>query len=197
MVVKSRLRRRRIVEPAGKRDEIVTCKKKLRDNSAAIKILERLTGRGPALVNLAVDILTTSQTTHDAKVYQSFMLDILRHGGAGLAVLCAASLGKQRVVHLTNTERIGLVGYLKDHKHDLNHNALERLATAYKIPSFNGSQSIFIQIHAADPQSDPRLKGNQTREAVTHVLHTDSVRTERELQVHSHGKLLTNLWKRN
>jgi hypothetical protein len=43
-----------------KRDGIDACGKKLQEVAKMIKILERLTGRGPTHVNHAVDILTES-----------------------------------------------------------------------------------------------------------------------------------------
>ena len=44
-------------------------------------------------------------------MYRSFLRNVLRPCGRGLALLCAASLGKQRVVHLTEKNRTSLVGY--------------------------------------------------------------------------------------
>lgn len=121
-----------------KRDGIDACRKKLHEDAQTIKVLERLTGRGPTLVDDAVDILITSQTTRDSIVYQLFLHDILRHSGPGLVVLCAASLGKQRVVHLAAKERTGLVGYVKDNKANLHCLVLESLAKEYQVPSVNG-----------------------------------------------------------
>jgi len=124
---------------AGKHhDGLDACCEKLCKDSGAIKILERLSGRGPKLVDDAVQTLISSQTTRDSKVYQLFLHDILRHSSSGLLVLCAASLGKQRVVHLAEDDRIGLVSYIKDNKANLHCPALEILAQNYQIPSANG-----------------------------------------------------------
>lgn len=121
-----------------RRDGIAACCEKLHKDTESIRILERLSGRGPALVEDANSILAASHTARDSKVYQSFLHDVLRHCDRGLTLLCAASLGKQRVVHLTEKDRTSLVGYLKDNKAGLHHVALESLATTYQIPSVDG-----------------------------------------------------------
>ena len=57
---------------AGKHhDGLDACREKIYKDCGAIKILERLSGRGPKLVDDAVQTLITSQTTRD-KVYQLF-----------------------------------------------------------------------------------------------------------------------------
>ena len=103
-----------------------------------------MSGRGPKLVDDAVQTLMTLPTTRDSKIYQLFLHDILRHSGSGLLVLCAASLGKQRVVHLAENDRVGLVSYIKDNKANLHCPALELLAQEYKIPSVNGLYNAFL-----------------------------------------------------
>lgn len=146
MVKGSRHKRGRVLKCGDRREGIAICEKKLQESSATIKVLERLSGRGPALVNHAVTILTALQTTHEARVYQSFLCDILRHGGPGFVVLCAASLGKQRVVHLSEKERTTIVGYVKDDQAGLYHPALDVLATTYKVPSADGLLKLSILI---------------------------------------------------
>jgi hypothetical protein len=136
--VESEPEERRAQKPHDKWGGIDGCREKLLEDAAATKILERLTGRGPTLVDDAVDILVTSKTTRDAKVYQLFLYDILRHSGPGIVVLCAASLGKQRVVHLAEKDRTGLVGWIRDNKAELHSLALDSLAEEYQIPSLNG-----------------------------------------------------------
>lgn len=119
-------------------DGIEACREKLRKDSGAIKILERLSGRGPKLVDDAVEILARPQATRDSKVYQLFLHDILRHAGPGMVVLCAASLGKQRVVHLAEDDRIGIVSYVKENRANLHCPSLELLAEEYRVPFMNG-----------------------------------------------------------
>lgn len=125
-------------------DGIDGCCEKLRKDSGTIKVLERLSGRGPKLVDDAVKTLTTTQTSRDSKIYQLFLHDILRHSGSGLVVLCAASLGKQRVVHLAEADKIGLVSFIKDNQTNLHCPALELLAEDYQVPSVNGLHNTFM-----------------------------------------------------
>lgn len=121
-----------------KKDGISECREKVFRDAETIKILERLTGRGPTLVDDALGILKAPQTTRDSIVYQLFLHDVLRFCGPGLVLLCASSLGKQRVVHLAAKDRTGLVGYLRDNKAKLLSPALETLAKEYKVPTVNG-----------------------------------------------------------
>lgn len=125
-------------------DGIDGCCKKLRKDSGTIKVLGRLSGRGPKLVDDGVRTLTTNETSRDAKVYQLFLHDIFRHSGSGLVVLCAASLGKQWVVHLAEDDRIGLVSFIKDNKTNLHCTVLELLAEEYQVPSVNGLHNPFV-----------------------------------------------------
>lgn len=134
-----------VEERAGRfHDGLDACREKLCKDSGAIKILDRLSGRGPKFVDDAVQTLMTLPTTRDSKIYQLFLHDILRHSGSGLLVLCAASLGKQRVVHLAENDRVGLVSYIKDNKANLHCPALELLAEEYQIPSVNGLYNAFL-----------------------------------------------------
>lgn len=121
-----------------KRGGIDACQTKLHEDAQEIRILERLTGHGPSLVDDAVSILTAKQTTRDSIIYQLFLRDMLRHCGSGLALLCASSLGKQRVVHLRAKDRSGLVVYVRDNKANLLSPALETLAKDYQVPTING-----------------------------------------------------------
>ena len=127
-----------MVRSDHRRDGIAAICEKLHKDTASIKILERLPGRGPVLVKTTNNILTASHTDRDSKVYQTFLRDVLRQCGRGLTLLCAGSLGKQRIVHLTEKDRTSLIGYVKDNKAGLHHAALESLATAYEIPSADG-----------------------------------------------------------
>ena len=119
-------------------DAINACRKKLWKDSRSIRILERLTDRGAGLVDDAVDTLIQAPTTRESRVYQSFLHDILRHLGPGFLVLTAASLGKQRVVHLSAGDRIDLFCYIKDTKAELHCPALDSLAEEYEVPALNG-----------------------------------------------------------
>jgi len=75
-------------------NKIEAYRKKLRKDSKTIKILKRLNGRGPKLVDDTIKILAKPQATRDSKIYQLFLHNILRHAGPGMVVLYTASLGK-------------------------------------------------------------------------------------------------------
>ncbi|KAH6701338.1 hypothetical protein BKA61DRAFT_433875, partial [Leptodontidium sp. MPI-SDFR-AT-0119] len=121
-------------KPRPKPDGSKECFERLAEVVGTIRILERLSDRGAKHVDTAVDILTTSQTTRESKVYQTFLHDILRQAGRGLVVLCAASLGKQRVVQLSESDRAGLVRHVKDNKAVLHCPLLESLAGDFQVP---------------------------------------------------------------
>jgi hypothetical protein len=125
-------------KPRPKPDGAKECYERLSKAVGPIQILERLSDRGAKHVDTAVDILTTLQTTRESKVYQTFVYDILRLAGRGLVVLCAASLGKQRVVQLSESDRASLVHHVKDNKAALHCFVLESLADDFQVPSLNG-----------------------------------------------------------
>lgn len=121
-----------------KKGGISECRQKVLKDAQKIINLERLSGRGPSLVHNAIGILKASQTDRDSKVYQLFLHDVLRLCGSRLFLLCASSLGKQRVLHLAADDRTSLVGYLRDNTDKLLSPALETLAEEYKVPTVNG-----------------------------------------------------------
>jgi len=120
--------------------------KKLCKDSGAVKVLERLSGRGPKFVDDAVEILTKSQASRDSKVNQLFLYDILRHAGPGMVVLCAASRRKQRVMHLAEKDRISLVNYIEAHSPNLQCPSFEHFAEEYSVPSVNGFYNAVLPI---------------------------------------------------
>ncbi|QSS60679.1 hypothetical protein I7I51_05480 [Histoplasma capsulatum] len=126
----------------NKQNAIDIWSQKLQRDAETIKILERLAGRGPQHVRDAISILKSPQSTRESSVYQLFLHDILRLCDRGLVVLCAASLGKQRVAHLAEDERTGLVGYVKENKSLLGCLALESLANDYQVPLKDDPQLI-------------------------------------------------------
>jgi hypothetical protein len=116
---------------------IKECGEKLRKTAGDISTLGRLDARAARHTKSAAGNMTTVQTTHNSKVYQVFLFDILRHCGPPLVLLCAASLGKQRVVDLHGQNRTALVHYVKANKATLVCPALALLAKEYGIPSEN------------------------------------------------------------
>ena len=59
-------------KPRPKPDGPTECYERLSEAVGTIRILERLSDRGAKHVDTAVDILMTSQTTRESKVYQTF-----------------------------------------------------------------------------------------------------------------------------
>ncbi|KAL5375716.1 hypothetical protein PMIN02_011972 [Paraphaeosphaeria minitans] len=78
-----------------------------------IKILGRLDAKGTKLAASAAAVLNTKTNNREGRISQTFLRDIHRQCGPEQVVLCAAGLGKQRVVCLNNKERTWLVQYVK------------------------------------------------------------------------------------
>ncbi|KIV94115.1 hypothetical protein PV10_05268 [Exophiala mesophila] len=116
-------------------DEVAKTCKLLHATMKRMRTRDRLSGRSPRLVREAVDILKTPQTGRDNLVYQEFLCDVLHNCGRGVTLLCAASLGKFRVVRLQEKDKIGLIDHLKDNLINFQHSFLEALAKAHEIPS--------------------------------------------------------------
>lgn len=128
------------------------CFKRLQRDSELIRNLHRLSGRGPKLVQDATGIMKAAQTTRDNILYQEFLGDILHHCGRGVTLLCAASLGKQRVTRMKTPHRDSFVAFLKNNFSTLHHPILDTLATAYGIPSANGQFEAFLLMEKAKVQ---------------------------------------------
>jgi len=132
------LEQRKVAMNLDSPNGISECCEKIQKSVASLKILGRLDDRAAKLVDAAVETMTTPQTVRASKVYQTFLHDILRHCGRGLVLLCAASLGRQRVITLNSQGRIQLVHYVKNHKTTLDSSTLDSLATEFAIPHNNG-----------------------------------------------------------
>lgn len=132
------LEKRHIATKLESSSGVSECKEKLRKSSGDFKILGRLDNRAAGLAVAAVETLATKQTNRGSEIYQTFLGDILRHCGRGLVLLCAASLGKQRVVSLNSRDRIELVRYLKSSKTAFESPVLDLLAEEYQIPGEDG-----------------------------------------------------------
>lgn len=132
--LEAELEKRQVATKLEPSSGVSECSEKLRKSTANLKILGRLDDRAVGLAVAAVETLTTEQTSRGSKTYQTFLGDILHHCGRGLVLLCAASLGKQKVVSLNFQDRIGLVHYLKSNKSAFEHPILDSLATEYQIP---------------------------------------------------------------
>jgi hypothetical protein len=126
---------------------IDSCRDKLKKSAGDIYVLKRLTDTGARLVGDAINILVQVQTAHDSRKYQLFLYDILHHSGPGMVLLCAASLGKQRITKLNTNDRVAFVSYVNNNKADLHSPALDLLAGDYRVPSLNSPEPISILIY--------------------------------------------------
>lgn len=93
---------------------IMECTKRLQDSMESMKILGRLDAKRTKLAASAAAVLKTETNNREGRIYQTFLRDIHRQCGPEQVVLCAAGLGKQRIVCLNNKERTLLVQYVKN-----------------------------------------------------------------------------------
>ncbi|GKZ75204.1 hypothetical protein AnigIFM50267_003135 [Aspergillus niger] len=118
------------------------CFQKIRSTLSTVKTLQRLQDNNIALVENAVNTMMNPPPNRDSKLYRTFLTDILRIGHRGLVVLCAASLGKQRIVSMNKQERLHMIQCLKVNKAIFDFPILEQLATVYKVPHYAGMATI-------------------------------------------------------
>ena len=112
---------------------------KLRTSLQQIKSLGRLDPRAAKSVELAVSILMNEQTARGSKIYQDFLNDIKRQCGGGLALLCAASLGKQNITAMNIPTRTSLVNHVTSKKASFCSPELDNLVTQYELPVDTGT----------------------------------------------------------
>jgi hypothetical protein len=86
-----------------------------------------------------------------------FLYDILRHCGGGLVLLCATSLGKQRIITMNEPERIRLVQFVRTNKASLQSSTLDSLAIKYQIPHDNSMLHILFLGAEANSQEGSEL----------------------------------------
>ncbi|KAK5086192.1 hypothetical protein LTR70_007437 [Exophiala xenobiotica] len=121
------------------RSNVVTeCSHKLQKTARNLKVLGRLNDRETTLVAAAIEILETKQTNRESKIYQTFLDDIINFCGHAVALLCAASLGKQKLVSLNAEDRIQLVEYIKTNQSILKFTTLEEVVEKYQLSDRNG-----------------------------------------------------------
>jgi hypothetical protein len=139
LLLETELEKRHSVISVAPPNLIIDCENKLQTTLQSFKILDRLDARAAKSVELAISVLTNEQTVRGSKVYQDFLNDIIRHCGHGLAFLCAASLGKHKIIGMNAQSRTSLVSHLRSKKTSLSSPALDSLATQYKLPPETGT----------------------------------------------------------
>ena len=143
--LKTELEKQKVASKLNLPTAISDCCKRLQTTATNFKILKCLDDKTAKLINTAVDILTTVQMNCNSKIYQVFLHDILRYCGQKLVLLCSASLDKQRIINMTEPDRISLVNFVKDKKASLLSSILDVLATTYELPHEN---SMFYTPHS-------------------------------------------------
>ncbi|KAF2632998.1 hypothetical protein BU25DRAFT_406272 [Macroventuria anomochaeta] len=114
------------------------CIQKLNMSIKKWRVLGRLDKKETDLLRAACNALTVEQATRDGRLYQTFLCDVNRNCNRTSALLCAASLGKQRIVCLNVQERINLLQHLKLTQDALALPALDLLAED-QLPKENSS----------------------------------------------------------
>ncbi|PVH92350.1 hypothetical protein DM02DRAFT_575900 [Periconia macrospinosa] len=121
---------------------VAECIGKLRKSMEHLKILGRLDEKSTKLVATAARILRAKPTNREGRLYQTFLCDIHRQCGREQVVLCAAGLGKQRVVCLNAQDRIRLVHFVKINTAVFASPILDALVEKCQIPNTN---ELFMQ----------------------------------------------------
>ncbi|KAJ9648668.1 hypothetical protein H2198_010970 [Neophaeococcomyces mojaviensis] len=151
---------------------LTECSDKLQKTAGNVKILGRLSEKETALVGAAIEILQTNQTNRDSKIYQIFLSDIVRLCGHAVALLCAASLGKQKIASLNAQQRVQLVEHIKNNQSNLNFTILEDFmrphqpneTTEGQIIASRGPPSRKRKQSEIFENNDPQLKDSRNAE---------------------------------
>lgn len=137
--LEAELETRQILAKLEESNAVAECTEKLRKSMGNLKILGRLDKKAMNLVTTAANILKAKQTNREGKLYQTFLRDIHHQCGREQVVLCAAGLGKQRVVCLNAQDRIRLVHYVKINTAAFASPVLSALVERCQIPNRNGT----------------------------------------------------------
>ena len=111
------------------------CCDRLHNTVRELVIRERPDGQAAKNVGDAVEILAAPLPEPATRIYQTFLFDVLYHCRRGLALLCAASLGKKRISNMATKDRLSLLAYIKDAQASLDFPMLGVLANEFSIPS--------------------------------------------------------------
>lgn len=143
--IEAEIEKRQIIVEHERSDDVANYIKKLQQSRRRIEILGRLDQRAPMLVETAATIMKTQQIKRESKIYQTFLYDIVRLCCSG-GSLCAATLGKENVVSLTNQERIEVVHYFSTTRSAYESPVFNTLVEKYGIPHENGTLLIYYAL---------------------------------------------------
>ncbi|KAF1922722.1 uncharacterized protein M421DRAFT_77276 [Didymella exigua CBS 183.55] len=139
--LRSEVQARKLVLDPEQSSAVSECTEKVRKNVKNWSILERLDKKESELVDSAIKVLLSKQTTREGKCYQTFLRDVCCQCNRTLVMLCAASLGKHRIASLNAQDRTSLLQYLKQNQKALSSPALDSLAKKHQIPEKTGESS--------------------------------------------------------
>ncbi|PYI03594.1 hypothetical protein BO78DRAFT_194054 [Aspergillus sclerotiicarbonarius CBS 121057] len=112
--------------------------KKIRDNFRMIKVTKRVEDTARPLVQNAIGAVTGPAFTNPgSRRYQLFFIDILRLRKRGVFVLCAASLGKEKVRNMKMDERVEFLDFLEKNISTFESDVLDNLATVFGVPDYD------------------------------------------------------------
>lgn len=103
---------------------------------------QSLRTRASTSVNHAIELLTNKQSKHPVRLYAQFLENVMGMSSPGLALLCAAALGKRRVLDL-GTARLHLPRYLATAQSSLKTSHLESLAKDHGLLQVPGEDQGF------------------------------------------------------
>ncbi|KAB8212968.1 hypothetical protein BDV33DRAFT_185772 [Aspergillus novoparasiticus] len=100
-----------------------------------VRITKRVSEKSERAIHSAISAVTGPVfTDHGARRYQLFFIDILNLKNDGIFILCAASLGKEKVRSMKKEDRIEFLDYLANNLSTFNSSALDDLATKFDVP---------------------------------------------------------------
>lgn len=129
---------------------VTECSDKLQRTAENLQVLGRLSDKEAVLVASAKQVVQTEQTKRDSKIYRIFLDDITQLCGRSVALLCAASLGKQRIVSLNAQDRVQLVSYIKSNRHVFTFDTLTRVMESGQSTDETGKQIQICVVPAID-----------------------------------------------
>ncbi|KAH8691865.1 hypothetical protein BGW36DRAFT_362896 [Talaromyces proteolyticus] len=145
--LEAELERRQLRRGLGGLSRVDDCWIRLQKQARQIQIRGRLDDKGKKQAKIAVGSLN-GVTEKSANFYREFLQDVLHDCGSEFVILCAAALGKHRVVNLKKDDRISLLGRIKTEMQTIKVSALSVIAKDYQMPSGQAgySRSAFLPL---------------------------------------------------
>ncbi|EEA18479.1 conserved hypothetical protein [Talaromyces marneffei ATCC 18224] len=128
------------------------CWRKLQKKAEQFQIRQRLDDNAKKQIKIAIDTLHTSDNA--SRKYREFLQDILhditlRPCGPEFVILCATSLGKHRIAHLKEDDRVSLLDCIKTRKQMVKTAFLSKIAKDYRITTAETTSNVATGPHHA------------------------------------------------